>query len=163
MRNDLIAATEAAIHKVDVARFFKTERGFHGRFYCALQEQLDQMGLTENGAILEMEYQKSRRHGLSQRPDIIFHVPVEHSMAGVRENNHAVWALKRQATAKDATDDFEKLDEMFAYLDYPLGFFININALDPMLQHYSGEHRNRVVAVAASLNDGKIGTNWAMD
>jgi hypothetical protein len=41
MREALINATEAAIRAVDTTRFFRTERGFHGRFYCAIQEQLD--------------------------------------------------------------------------------------------------------------------------
>ena len=34
-----IRATEAAIREVGHPRFFLTERGFHGRFYCALQAQ----------------------------------------------------------------------------------------------------------------------------
>src|SRR3546814_9083523 len=85
MRRTLINATETAIRAVDAARFFKTERGFHGRFYCALQEQLGQAGLMVNGAILEMEYQKSTRHDLSQRPDIVLNIPAEHSGEAVQE------------------------------------------------------------------------------
>lgn len=161
MREALIGATEAAIRGVDAARFFQTERGFQGRFYCALQIELDRVGLINNGAILEMEYQKSARHGLGQRPDIVLHVPAEHSGAGVRANNFAVWALKRQATAADARDDFEKLDQMFDALFYPLGFFVNIDATDPMHQHYSGPHRNRVVMVAARRNGEQVAVNWA--
>src|SRR5438046_22571 len=109
MRELLISATEAAIRSVDAVRFFQTARGFHGRFYCALQGQLDRLGLMSGGAILEMEYQKSARHGLGQRPDIIFHIPAEHSQAAVQANNFAVWALKRRASSADAHDDFVKL------------------------------------------------------
>ncbi|MEX2493215.1 MAG: hypothetical protein WD425_15795 [Nitrospirales bacterium] len=94
MREALITATEAAIRAVGAARFFETERGFHGRFYCALQAELDRAGLIANGAILEMEYQKSERHDMVQRPDIVFHIPAEHSGAGARAYNFAVWALK---------------------------------------------------------------------
>lgn len=152
MREQLIAATESAIRAIDAPRFFKTERGFHGRFYCALQTELDRVGLIADGAILEMEYQKSARHGLGQRPDIIFHIPTEHSIVGVVANNFAVWALKRHATDIEAIEDFKKLDQMFDTLRYPLGFFVNIDSTQPMLEHYAGQHRNRLVAVAASLD-----------
>jgi len=161
MRDTLIAATEAAIRSVVEARFFQSERGFHGRFYCALQFELDHVGLIAGGAILEMEYQKSARHGLSQRPDIVFHIPTGHSNANVRTNNYAVWALKRQATVAKARDDFDKLDEMFRALEYPLGFFINIDATDPMREHYTGAYRTRLAAVAAKLEDTQVNVRWA--
>ena len=161
MREALIAATEAAIRSVDAARFFQTERGFHGRFYCPLQAELDRVGLIAGGAILEMEYQKSARHGLGQRPDIVFHIPAEHSDAGVRANNFAVWALKRRATTIEARDDFDKLDQMFDALEYPLGFFVNIDATDPMREHYTGIYRPRLVAVAAQLVGSQVNVHWA--
>lgn len=161
MHQALINATEAAIRAVDAARFFQTERGFHGRFYCALQEQLDQAGLMVNGAILEMEYQKSRRHDLSQRPDIVFHIPVEYSGATVQENNFAVWALKRRASPAKAKSDFVLLDEMFQSLHYPLGFFLNIDSTDPMTQHYQGAFPDRLVSFAAQLSDGQTTVCWA--
>jgi hypothetical protein len=160
MRQALINATEAAIRAVDAARFFQTERGFHGRFYCALQEQLDQAGLMINGAILEMEYQKSRRHDLTQRPDIVFHIPAEYSGATVQENNFAVWALKRRASAVKAKSDFDLLDEMFQALHYPLGFFLNIDSVDSMRQHYNGAYGSRLVTVAAQLSDGQVSLHW---
>jgi len=161
MRQALINATEAAIRSVEAARFFKTERGFHGRFYCALQQQLDQAGLMVNGAILEMEYQKSRRHDLLQRPDIVFHIPAEHSGATVQQNNFSVWALKRQASPAEAQSDFILLDEMFRSLHYPLGFFLNIDSTDPMRQHYQGDFPGRLAAVAAQLSDRQTTVHWA--
>jgi choline dehydrogenase-like flavoprotein len=161
MRDLLISATEAAICNVDATRFFQTERGFHGRFYCALQEQIDHAGLIANGAILEMEYQKSARHGLGQRPDIIFHIPAEHSHAAVNANNFAVWALKRRASAADARNDFVKLDQMFDTLHYRRGFFVNIDATDPMREHYTGIHGDRLVTVAVSLDGAHVGVHWA--
>jgi len=156
MREQLITATESAIRAIDASRFFKTERGFHGRFYCALQTELDRFGLIADGAILEMEYQKSARHGLIQRPDIIFHVPTEHSGFGVVANNFAVWALKRHATNFEAIEDFNKLDQMFDTLRYPLGFFINIDSTQPMLEHYTGQHRDRLVALAACIDGSAV-------
>lgn len=152
MRELLISATESAIRAIDATRFFKTERGFHGRFYCALQTELDRIGLLVDGAILEMEYQKSARHGIRQRPDIIFHVPTEYSGLEVVENNFAVWALKRHATNLEAIEDFNKLDQMFDTLRYPLGFFVNIDSTQPMLDLYAGQHRDRLVALAACLD-----------
>ncbi len=161
MRDALIKATEAAVRAVDCMRFFQTERGFHGRFYCALQEQLEQVGLLTNGAILEMEYQKSSRHKLTQRPDIVFHIPVEHSGESVHSNNFAVWALKRRATITEAQSDFRKLDEMFDTLHYPLGFFINIDAADPMLKYYEGTNSDRIIAASVKFIDSKLDVHWA--
>lgn len=161
MRDVLIAATEVAIRAVDAARFFRTERGFQGRFYCALQAELEQAGLLVDGAILEMEYQKGAAHGMGQRPDIIFHVPVEHSGSDRRANNFAVWALKRRATVASAHDDFDKLDQMFIGLEYPLGFFVNIDTTDHMAEHYNGQFRTRLAAVAASLDGTQVSTHWA--
>lgn len=161
MRKKLIEVTGLALLAVNASRFFRTERGFQGRFYCTLQAQLDYAGLLNNGSILEMEYQKSARHGLRQRPDIILHVPTEHSGECIKENNFAVWALKRQATSADARDDFHKLDEMFDQLDYPIGFFINIDACTPMRQHYKGEHGTKLNAVATQLVDNEVIARWA--
>ncbi len=161
MLDALITATEAAIRSVDAARFFQTERGFHGRFYCALQYQLEQASLMTEGAILEMEYQKSRRHGSGQRPDIVFHVPAEHSRSSVQANNFAVWALKRRASTADAKSDFASLDEMFCTLHYPFGFFVNVDSTDPMRQHYTGAYSHRLAAVAAKLTDTQTLVHWA--
>lgn len=160
MRDALITATEEAIRSVGAARFVQTERGFHGRFYCALQAQLEKTDLMVDGAILEMEYQKSRRHDLTQRPDIIFHIPTEHSHSHVKANNFAVWALKRQATVADAQADFRKLDQMFDNLCYPLGFFVNIDTTDPMRAHYTGAHSDRLMTVAASLTSAQAEVHW---
>jgi len=159
-RAQIIRVTENALHAVDAARFFETERGFHGRFYCALQALLDSAGLITNGAILEMEYQKSGRHELGRRPDIIFHIPTEHSGERVKANNFAVWALKRHAIATDALDDFHKLDEMFGSLDCPLGFFINIDSNNTMLEHYRGTYGPRLYAFAIKRSEGGNNAIW---
>ena len=95
MIDAIVSATDQALRTVAVPRFLRTERGFQGRFYCALQEALERLGVLRNGHILEMEYQKSARHGMSQRPDIVLHIPAEDAGSDVRENNLAVWALKR--------------------------------------------------------------------
>jgi len=159
LTDDIIAATDEALLQVAEPRFMRSERGFQGRFYCALQHALDRKGLLQGGCILEMEYQKSDRHGLSQRPDIILHVPAEESGGSVTENNYAVWALKRRATQRAALDDFEKLDDMFERLRYPLGFFVNIDAKKDMAASYCGRFPERVRTVAV-WRQRTIQTSW---
>lgn len=160
MRDGLIRATDAAIRAVGHSRFFETERGFQGEFHHAMRTQLDRMRIQPIGSILEIEHQKKGRHGIRQRPDIILHVPTALGVS-VRDNNYAVWALKLQASVKKAQSDFALLDEMFEELDYPLGFFVNIGSLDPMLQHYAGKHRDRLVGVAATSENGETHVRWA--
>ena len=72
------------------------------------------------------------------------------------ENNYAVWALKRGSSAQSAPDDFEKLDEMFATLHYPLGFFININAQQDFLDHYPGPFRDRLYGFYSLLRSCRL-------
>jgi hypothetical protein len=57
-----------------------------------------------------------QRSDLTQRPDIVLHVPAEESRAEIDENNFAVWALKRHASNARALSDFKKLDEMLGRL-----------------------------------------------
>ncbi len=85
-------ATDIALYVVNAPRFLRTKRGFQGQLYCALQKALEERDLLQGERILEMEYQKSVRHGLAQRPDIILHVPAEESGGRVDEGNFAVWA-----------------------------------------------------------------------
>jgi hypothetical protein len=160
MSNQIVAATDEALRQVDAPRFLRTERGFQGEFYCALRRTLDRRGLLQGGRILEMEYQKSARHGMSQRPDIVLHVPAEESGAGVADNNFAVWALKRCATAGEAEEDFAKLDEMFEHLHYPLGIFVNIDAKNLFAASYHGRFPERLRTVAVWLH-GEVLTSWS--
>ena len=160
MSNQIVAATDEALRRVAAPRFLRTERGFQGEFCGALRQALDRRGLLQGGRILEMEYQKSTRHGMSQRPDIVLHVPAEESGAGVADNNFAVWALKRCATARKAQKDFAKLDEMFETLCYPLGIFVNIDAREHFAASYHGRFPERLRTVAVWL-DGEIVTSWS--
>ncbi len=154
MKDLIIDATREALRGVRDARFFKTERGFQGAFYCALMHCLNERGLIAEDTLLEMEYQKSARHGMHQRPDIVLHKPAEFTGAAVSGNNYAVWALKRHATAEAAAEDFTKLDEMFSVLRYALGFFINIDARDHHLTRYGGRYPERLHGCAIWLDQG---------
>ncbi|HZS10043.1 MAG TPA: hypothetical protein VFD58_34765 [Blastocatellia bacterium] len=148
MRDLIIEATIDALKSVKHPRFFRTERGYHGRFYCALQSVLDQRMSLDDACILEMEYQKSSRHGTGQRPDIVLHIPAGKTRPSVKENNYAVWAFKRKSSVDGAVDDFRKLDEMFELLCYSLGFFINIGSDEHLLKNYTGAYPDRIIAFA---------------
>lgn len=161
LMKQILESTNSALRQLTEPRYFRTERGFQGRFYCALQLALDKNNVLESPPILEMEYQKSGRHGLSQRPDIILHVPAEDSGAGVAAYNYAVWALKLKASPSGAEDDFRKLDDMFSLLDYPLGIFVNIDATDHRREVYSGKFSDRLYTVAVRLKDGEVKLNWS--
>jgi hypothetical protein len=154
MIEQIIEATIEALRSVSEPRFFRTERGYHGRFYCALQASLDRRGVLQDGIILEMEYQKSTRHEMTQRPDIILHIPAEESGFSVRHNNFAVFALKLRASADDAVADFYKLDEMCDLLDYPLAVFINIDSEQHCREHYVGHYPDRLRTFAVRLDRG---------
>jgi hypothetical protein len=156
MNEHIIAATVRAIQAVSHVRFFRTERGYQGRFYCALLSAFDERHLLDDDRrIIEMEYQKTAL-GMSQRPDIIYHIPVEVSGGHRWENNYAVWAFKRGASPGDARDDFGKLDEMFQVLQYPLGFFVNINADRDLLEQYEGHFADRLFGIAAWLEGTEV-------
>lgn len=154
MSEDILAATVEALSTAAESRFFRTERGYHGRFYCTLQAALDRRGLLIDGVILEMEYQKSARHDMEQRPDIILHIPAEGSGAGVRDNNFAVFALKLRASRAEALADFGKLDEMCERLDYPLAIFINVASERHYREEYTGPFPDRLHAFGVVLVNG---------
>jgi hypothetical protein len=149
-----VHGTIAAIKTVINPRYLATERGYQGAFYCALRSSLEQMGILSEKCILEMEYQKSAKHGISQRPDIVFHIPTEISRASVRKNNFAVWALKLNASTTDARDDFDKLDEMCGELRYSLAIFVNIASSTTHLKLYRGKYHERIHAFSFLDREG---------
>ncbi|MGB8217345.1 MAG: hypothetical protein WCE94_08590 [Candidatus Methanoperedens sp.] len=155
MREIIISATIEALKSIQQARFFQTERGYHGKFYCELHKALDARGILNGNVLLEMEYQKSERHGTYQRPDIILHIPAELHGTPVQENNFAVFALKRRVSQNEAEDDFRKLDIMFG-LHYTLGFFINVDSTRHHLNNYTGTYRDCLHAFAVKMVDDAV-------
>lgn len=129
---------------------------------CALQRILERGGFPRPGRNLGMEYQKSDRYGLSQRPDIILHIPADEENARVTENNVAVWALKRRDSSQHVREDFDKFDEMFETLNYLLGIFVNFDAQQHFGNLYDGRFPKRVRTVAAWLQRGKVITDWGL-
>lgn len=156
MKEKIINATIEALQSIQQPRFFQTERGYHGKFYCELHEALDASGILSEDILLEMEYQKSERHGIYQRPDIVLHIPAELDGTSVQENNFAVFALKRLASQTEAEEDFGKLDQMFNQLHYPLGFFIDVDSTQHRLNNYTGTFPNRLHAFAVKLVNGEV-------
>ena len=155
MREELIEATSSALSAVIAPRYYETERGFHGRFYSALQNELTRMGFADGRNLLEMEYQKTVEiHGTGQRPDIVLHVP-RPADGDAAVDNVAVWALKRRASESAALHDFQKLDVMFRTLNYPLGFFVNVDDQRSHRSAYTGEFPERLVAIAVHLENGR--------
>lgn len=160
MDSELIIETIVeALKHMDSPRFFKTERGFQGRFACALYEIFDAKKIFPDDTIIEEEYQKRiRPHGTRLRPDLIVHVPVESGHSGSRiKNNFVVFAFKRQANEYRAKEDFKKLNELFEKLKYPLGIFININGCpEVFLDKYSGSFKNRIHEFCITQTNNKL-------
>jgi len=147
-----------ALKNMDSPRFFKTERGFQGRFACALYERFDAKKIFQDDTIIEEEYQKRKGlHGTKLRPDLIVHIPVECSQASSRaENNFVIFEFKRRANEERVKEDFEKIDEIFENLAYPLGIFININGYPNIfLNKYSGNFINRIHEFCITQTNGK--------
>jgi len=159
----LVTITFEAITRVKHPRFWETERGFHGEFHAILREILVAEGIIRYlGPILEQEYQKSERHGISQRPDSILHMPAKQWGLRRDEGNFAVWAFKYQSTRAEAVEDFRRLDEMFSHLRYPLGFFLNVSNDRTFEDAYRGQHAERIHCVSCRLNaDGTFSLRHA--
>jgi len=158
-QSKIIELTIESLKKINESRFYSTERGYQGRFQCALYQELDRNNILPNDAIIEEEYQKTiPNHGINQRPDIIIHIPVEHSGLENRKlNNFIVYALKKDVNKDKATADFKKLNEMLKKLDYDLGIFININGYpDTYLKYCEEEFKDRIHEFSVNFQNGKV-------
>ena len=151
-----------ALKEINSPRFFKTERGFQGRFTIALYKKLGENNIFPNGTIIEEEYQKSLKlHGIKQRPDLIIHVPIETSHSSNRkENNYVVFAFKLSGNKTKVLKDFEKLNELIEKLDYSLGIFININSLNSFLGEYQGPNKDKIHEFCIKQSNGKLNLRY---
>lgn len=145
-----IRAIIRAMRTIQYPRYYETERGYQAELYCALKKEFKKT--FPSGTIPESEYQKNQEtHSMSQRPDIIFHIPAEFSGLCVNEGNSLVIALKLNANKGEAVEDFKKMDDMFERLNYPVGIFINIGSFDTYLECYEGAYKNRMIAFGVKL------------
>ena len=152
----IIECTIDALSSIVEPRYFKTERGYQGAFYCSLRNQLQKKIKLPEEAILEMEYQKSSRHDMTQRPDIVFHIPASENGIPVDKGNFAAYELKPNASSAEAQTDFKNLDELFSRLNYELGFFINIDSGRDFMNEYRGIFKNRIHGLAVKLSNENI-------
>lgn len=149
----IVQALKLVVHP----RFFENERGFQGQFQAHLQHA----GAAPVDAIVEEEHQKTiGRHGITRRPDIIIHVPTPDG-GNVRLGNFAVFALKRRASAAEAADDFEALDDMIDALDYQLAVFVNVDDTRTHSAEYAGTHQDRLHFFAIRLENGTSHVRYA--
>lgn len=155
---EIVNRTIAALRQIIAPRYFNTERGFVPEFYCHLKRQLEQVDLFPVQTILETEVQKNRiaHHNLTQRPDLVIHIPVETgSTHESNENNFVVFAFKLGGNPSEVQSDYKKLDQMFKDLNYEIGIFINIGAYPKTyLNSYKGNFTNRIHELSIATENG---------
>lgn len=150
-----------ALKEIKESRFFQTERGYQGRFACALYKHLDQDNIFPDDMIVEIEYQKRIDcHDTRMRPDLIIHIPSDSQDKESRKNNNfVVYQFKKEADYKKAKDDFEKLETLFKKLKYTLGVFVNINKYPEVYlinKDYSVKYKKRIHEFSVGLVEGKV-------
>lgn len=150
--NNFLGIFKETLASITHPRFFETERGFQGELNARLAQNVK--GIVPEQYVIEEEYQKKfKAHGIRIRPDIIIHAPFDPDTQKSRsEGNFAVIQIKLKANAKDAREDFEKLDLMFEQLNYPLGIFINISSNETHYQLYEGKFLDRIHCFSVELN-----------
>ena len=166
---EIVNRTISALRQITVPRYFRTERGFVTEFYCQLTKQLEQVDLFPANTILETEVQKNRtaHYGLTQRPDLLIHIPIETGLTqNANENNFVVFAFKLGGKPSRVQSDYEKLEEMFHHLNYEIGIFINIGAYPTTyLESYKGNFKDRIheLSIATTNGETKIWHSFFLD
>ncbi len=107
------------------------------------------------GTILEAEHQKRISvHGTKKRPDIIVHLPREET-GDPRVGNVMAIEVKRRARPLQALNDFHKLDEFCARLQYRIIVFINIDSHRTFSNVYDGDYAERLHCFSVELEHGQ--------
>ena len=78
-------------------RYYKSERGYQTEFYKVLSNLLEGKQLFPEHTMLEAEVQKSTysHYGITQRPDLLIHIPIETGITeNANENNFVNFAFK---------------------------------------------------------------------
>lgn len=152
----LLAHLTDALKNITAPRLYENERGFQGALLAELHKTIPGHVLPE-GTVIEQEYQKRlHTHGLRIRPDIIIHEPFAEARHKSRqEGNIAVIELKRAASQKDASDDFESLAKMMQALAYPTAAFINIASETTHAALVPEKWKGRIACFAVFLRNGK--------
>lgn len=148
------------LRKIITPRYYKSERGFQTEFYRILSNQLEGKHIFPDHTILEAEVQKRNfeHYGVTQRPDLLIHIPIETGITeNVNENNFVNFAFKLFGNAKASAEDYEKLEQMFNFLNYEMGIFINIGRYPEIfLNNYKGGFKNRIHEFSVAQENGII-------
>lgn len=147
-----------SIRAITDERYFLTERGYQCALFAELRNKAHIEQIFSGNAIVEPEYQKTRRkQGIAIRPDIIIHIPYETGIYDNRRSgNFVVIELKQKASESKAREDFNKLDLMFKKLGYPLGIFLNINSANTFSNCYTGDYPERLHCFAVRLVNHEV-------
>ena len=159
----IIEMVITALKRINSPRFYKTERGFQGRLTSVLNKIQDEQHIFPDGTIIEEEYQKKLEpHGMTQRPDIIIHDPIETGHSNNRkENNYVVFALKLNKKKNEVMKDYKKLDEVIEKLNYQFGIFININSINSFLGEYQGPNKDKLHEFCIKQINGNLTIHYA--
>lgn len=149
-----------SIKSINTERYFRTERGYQTEFYSILSNNIAGKNIFPQHTILEAEVQKKNlaHYGVTQRPDLLIHIPIETGITeNANENNFVNFAFKLNGNVAASTEDFNKLDEMFQLLNYELGIYINIGHYPEIyLDSYNGEYKDRIHEFSIGLKEKKV-------
>ncbi|MBN1638533.1 MAG: hypothetical protein JW866_06190 [Ignavibacteriales bacterium] len=149
-----------ALRNITVGRYYRTERGYVSEFYRLLYYAIEQNQIFPKNTILESEVQKRAldHYGVTQRPDLLIHIPIETGLTdNANENNFVCFAFKLNGNFRKVNNDFEKLEQMFQYLNYELGVLINIGSYPQIyLDRYLGNYKNRIHEFSVGLADRNV-------
>lgn len=139
-------------------RYLASERAYQSALFSELKTKGKIEQIFSRYAIIEPEYQKTlTAHGITNRPDIIIHVPFE---TGINDNrasdNYVVIQLKLKASESKAEKDFGDLDLMFEKLNYQTGIFLNIDSLKTFVNCYKGKYKEQLNCFAVKLVEGQV-------
>ena len=152
----IIYLTIRAIKQITIPRYFMNERGYVTEFYRQLNPLVRDSNLFPPQTILETEVQKRRNDhfGVTQRPDLLIHIPIETGLTDrPNENNFVVYAFKRNGNLARTIIDFNNLDEMFINLNYEIGIYINIGRFPEIfLYNYEGRYKSRIHEFSVGLD-----------
>lgn len=148
------------LRSIKIPRYYKSERGFQTEFYRILSNQLEDKPIFPEHTILEAEVQKRNleHYGVTQRPDLLIHIPIETGITeNSNENNFVNFAFKLSGNERASVEDYEKLEQMFSILNYEMGIFINIGRYPEIfLNNYEGNFKDRIHELSIGQDDGII-------
>jgi hypothetical protein len=138
--------------------FRADERGYQGWLVGSLESTYRELGLLDQGQIVQQENQKIRAlHRTTQRPDIIVHFPrADDTTSAAKKGNMAAYELKNDASPRGVKEDLLKLDRIIRKMHYCIGFFVNIRATRAGMHEWGGIVNNRIHAFAPRLVDSGV-------